>query len=203
MTIGSSDITGVILAGGLSRRLHGTPKAFIELGGIPLIRHVFDALRPQVGAVLINANNHIERFQEYQVPVLADSLPGFRGPLAGIATAMAAATTPYLAVVPCDSPFIPRHLFLRLAAALEAHGSRISVVEVAGRWQPVFALLNCNLLADLDAHLAAEGRKIDHWYARFEPSVVDFTEEASSFLNINTYEDLRTAEQLFCTSTSS
>ena len=190
MPIERTDITGVILAGGLSRRLHGTPKALIELGGVPLIRQVFDTFKPQVGTVVINANDRLERFQEFQVPVLRDAFPGYRGPLAGIATVMAVATTPYLAVVPCDSPFLAHDLVSRLSEALVNQGGRIAVASVAGRWQPVFAVLSCELRPALERHLTAGGSKIDSWYATHDPCVVDFSDEIDSFLNINTMDDL-------------
>lgn len=196
MPIDRSDITGVILAGGLSRRLHGVPKALIELGGVPLIQQVLKAFQPQVASVVINANDRLERFHCFQVPVLCDAFPGYRGPLAGIATVMAAAATPYVAVVPCDSPFLPRDLVSRLALALSNQGGRIAVASVAGRWQPVFALLSCELRSALERHLAAGGSKIDVWYSAHEARVVDFSDEGDSFLNINTADDLDEAARL-------
>ena len=104
------DVTGVILAGGLARRMGGVDKGLVELAGRPMIEHVLDALRPQVGPLLINANRNLDRYSAYGHPLINDTLAGYLGPLAGVLSAMQRLVTGYLVTVPCDAP--------RLAPAL-------------------------------------------------------------------------------------
>ncbi|MGA7982585.1 MAG: molybdenum cofactor guanylyltransferase MobA, partial [Chromatiaceae bacterium] len=106
-------VTGVILAGGMARRMGGQDKGLVHFSGRPLIEWVIEALRPQVRALLINANRHREIYAAYGCPVVADDIDGFQGPLAGFASAMAAAATPWIVTAPCDGPFLARDLVER------------------------------------------------------------------------------------------
>jgi molybdenum cofactor guanylyltransferase len=120
MNIAPRDITGVILAGGRGSRLGGVDKGLVPLHGRPLIEHVIDALRPQVGALLISANRNRDIYASYGYPVIADVMGDYDGPLAGMLSAMRAAGTAYILTTPCDAPSIPADLARRLAEALDS-----------------------------------------------------------------------------------
>jgi len=187
-------VTGVILAGGRATRMGGVDKGLVPIHDRPMIAWVIDALRPQVSDVLINANRNHDRYREFACPVIDDGDSDFRGPLAGMASAMRAARTPYIAVVPCDSPLIGSRIVERLYAAAASSGSPIAAAHDGERLQPVFALLSCSLLADLAGYLDDGERKIDRWYARHGYVKVDFSDVAESFANINAPEDKRALE---------
>mgnify|MGYP001815094059 CR=1 FL=1 len=187
-------VTGVILAGGRATRMGGVDKGLVPINNRPMIAWVIDALRPQVSEVLINANRNRDRYSEFACPVIDDGDSDFRGPLAGMASAMQAARTPYIAVVPCDSPLIGGELVARLYAAAASSGSPIAAAHDGERLQPVFALLACELLDDLAGYLDDGERKIDRWYARHRYVKVDVNDVAEWFANINAPEDKRALE---------
>ncbi len=159
-------------------------KGLIDLAGRPLLAHVIARLGPQVAALLISANRNPERYAEFEATIVRDVLPDYPGPLAGILSGLRAARTPWLAVVPCDSPFVPRDLVQRLAVKLPS-ATTIAVVEVAGELQPVFALIPTALHASLAAFLHSGQRKITQWFAQHAMVAIAF-EETADFLNINT-----------------
>ena len=159
-----------------------------------MIAWVIDALRPQVSDVLINANRNHDRYGEFACPVIDDGDSEFRGPLAGMISAMQVARTPYIAVVPCDSPLIGGELVERLYAAAASSGSPIAAAHDGERLQPVFALLSCDLLEDLAGYLDDGERKIDRWYDRHGYVTVDFSDVAETFANINAPDDKRALE---------
>ena len=179
-------ITGVILAGGAGRRLGGADKGLVPFRGRPLIEWVLDALRPQVGALLISANRNLERYATYGVPVVTDREPGFQGPLAGIHAAMLAAPTPWIITLPCDGPYPAPDLAARLALALSAQGAELAVASDGRRIQPVQALLPVRLAPALGEFLAGGERGVSHWYARHRMAVADLGDQADTFCNINT-----------------
>ncbi len=187
-------VTGVILAGGRATRMGGVDKGLVPIHDRPMIAWVIDALRPQVSDVLINANRNHDRYGEFACPVIDDGDSDFRGPLAGMVSAMQAARTPYIAVVPCDSPLIGGELVERLYAAAASSGSPIAAAHDGERLQPVFALLSCNLLDDLAGYLDDGERKIDRWYDRHGYVTVDFRDVAETFANINAPDDKRALE---------
>ena len=187
-------VTGVILAGGRATRMGGTDKGLVPVNGRPMIAWVIDALRLQVADVLINANRNHGVYAEFGSNVVDDGDGEFRGPLAGMASGMRAAQTPWIAVVPCDSPLIRRDLVARLYEAAVSSGSRIAAAHDGERLQPVFALLACELLDDLAGHLDEGERKIDRWYARHRFEAVDFSDAADSFANVNAPDDKRLVE---------
>ena len=188
------DITGVILAGGMARRMGGEDKGLIALNGRPLLDYIIAGLQSRVGAILVNANRNLERYREFGYPVVEDIVTGFSGPLAGMATGMQAAGTPLLLTVPCDSPFVPDDLGERLLDVMRETGAGICVAHDGERLQPVHALLNCRLLPDLLAYLDDGGRKIDTWYARHRMARVDFSDMPDMFLNLNTPADRQLLE---------
>ena len=183
------DITAVILAGGKARRMSGEDKGLINLNGRALIDYIISALRPQAGDILINANRNLQQYGRYGLPVVADMLGDYLGPLVGMATGMHTTDRPYIVTVPCDSPFIPGALVETLYRSLDEQQADISVAHDGTRIQPVFALLRCELLPDLLAYLDEGGRKIDTWYDRQRLAIADFSNSPDTFMNLNTPED--------------
>lgn len=190
----SSGITGVILAGGQGRRMGGVDKGLRELRGKPMIEWVLERFAPQVDAVLINANQNLERYARFGYPVVTDEIGGYAGPLAGLQSALRAARHPLLATVPCDSPFLPADLVARLVAALQARPAQLAVARTGDQPHPVFCLCRCDVLPHLTQFLAGGGRKIDAWYATLRVAEVAFDDEADAFSNINTPEELSAFE---------
>jgi len=184
-------ITGVVLAGGMGRRMGGVDKGLLELRGRPLAAWVIERLRPQVDHLIINANQNRERYATFGCPVVADEVPDFAGPLAGLHAALSAAATPLVATAPCDSPFLPADLVSRLFSALTATGSDLAVARTFDQPHPVFCLCRREVLPHLTDYLASGGRKIDRWYATLTVVEVAFDDEADAFENINTPEELR------------
>jgi molybdopterin-guanine dinucleotide biosynthesis protein A len=168
----------------------GVDKGLIDYRGSPLVAQVLSRLAPQVGQVMINANQNVERYEAFGHPVVSDLLPEFAGPLAGLQAGMAAATTRYVVTVPCDSPHLPVDLVARLASALALSNAPLCVARTGERTQPVFSLVATALLPRLTAFLADSGRKIDTWHATVGAIHVDFADEAAAFRNINTPADL-------------
>ena len=184
------DITGVVLAGGRATRWDGRDKGLIQVSGRPMISHVLDALAPQVGQVIINANRNLDEYRAFGLPVVTDASRDFLGPLAGIASGLAAARTEWVAITPCDSPLLAADCVGRLVSACEDDArTDIAVAHDGERIQPVFALIRRGLLEDLDAYLESGGRKIDLWYGQQRMQLVDFSDNLDNFLNINRRED--------------
>lgn len=185
-----TDITGVILAGGRGQRLDGADKGLLVVDDRPLIERVIEALRPQVGNLIINANRNLDRYAIYGLPVVADVVGDHYGPLAGILSAMRLAQTPWLACVPCDAPILAPDLIERLSAVSAAE-TEVSAACSDGHWQPVFALLRCSLANELESYLKNGGRKVETWYRQRRLAQADFSEAPMMFQNINTREDLQ------------
>ena len=194
----AAGITGIVLAGGLGRRMSadgaGVDKGLQDLGGRPMVAHVIERLAPQVAAILINANRNIAAYRSFGYPVIPDVIAGFAGPLAGLHAGMIAAATRWVVTAPCDSPYLPLDLVARLLAAAEAGGATIAVVRSGERLQPVFALVERSLTASLADYLAHGNRKIDLWYKEHAALEVAFPDQAA-FRNINTRQELARYEQ--------
>lgn len=184
------DITGVILAGGKGRRMGGLDKGLVEFSGRLLIAHVIDRLRPQVGTLMINANRHTEEYRGFGYPVIEDELEDYQGPLAGFATALRSAKTPYILTVPCDGPILPDDLAARLVNALNDNAAELAVAHDGQRMQPVYALISTALLPSMTEFLNRGERKIDRWYALHKTALADFSDVAESFFNINSLTDI-------------
>jgi molybdopterin-guanine dinucleotide biosynthesis protein A len=189
------DVTGIVLAGGQGRRMGGVDKGWVELDGAPMVVHVLGRLAPQVGDVLINANQNLDRYRALGHPVVPDAVGGFAGPLAGLHAGMTQAKRDLVVTVPCDSPFLPGDLVARLRAALVAHGAELAVAKTFDQPHPVFALVRRDVLPGLAAFLDGGGRKIDAWYAALRAIEVGFDDEADAFRNINTAVELKAAEK--------
>ena len=189
-------ITGVVLAGGQGRRMGGVDKGLQPLNGQPLVEHIIARLRPQVGHLVINANRNLQAYAAFGYPVLADAVPGFAGPLAGLHAALSAAQTPWVVIVPCDSPFLPVDLVFRLFSALTAASAKIAVARTGEQVHPVFCLCRRELLPHLDDYLARGERKFGRWYAHLQTVEVAFDDQAQAFENINTREELSRFDRL-------
>lgn len=184
----------VILAGGLARRMGGVDKGLVPLGGQPMIAHVMARVRPAVDALVINANRNEAVYAALGAKVVADHHPGHLGPLAGLAAGLAALDTARVLLCPCDSPFIATELVARLDKACAAAAVSIAVAHDGERLQPVFAVVDASIAPSLDAYLSAGERKIDRWYAGEAMQIVDCSDLAGSFRNINTEAERSDAE---------
>lgn len=190
----TSKITGVILAGGLGRRMGSVDKGLKILRGKPLVQWVIERFTPQVDELLINANQNLETYARFGYRVIPDAVGGFAGPLAGLHRGLVEARHDLVATVPCDSPFLPHDLVSRLLSALERNGAEISVAKTGDQPHPVFCLCRKHVLSGLAAFLERGGRKIDAWYATHQVAEAPFDDEAEAFSNINTQEELRSFE---------
>jgi molybdopterin-guanine dinucleotide biosynthesis protein A len=191
-------VTGVVLAGGLGRRMGGVDKGLQLLRGEPMAAHVLARLAPQVNALLINANQNPDAYAvlgaPYEARVVPDLIGGYAGPLAGLQAGLTAARTPLVVTVPCDSPFLPLDLVNRLRVALNGNLAQIAVARTGEQPHPVFALVRTDVRGHLEAFLAGGGRKIDAWYSALAVVEVPFDDEAEAFENINTRDELREFE---------
>jgi molybdopterin-guanine dinucleotide biosynthesis protein A len=182
-------VSGVVLAGGLGRRMGGADKGLVMLDGQPLVAHVLARLVPQVDEILISANRNLERYRAFGHRVLEDRIGGFAGPLAGLHAGLSAASHELVLSVPCDVPGLPADLAVRLARGLGAAGAEAAVARAGGRLHPVFCLCRRELRQGLETFLAGGGRRFLDWLESVDCTVVDF-EQPECFGNINTPEDL-------------
>lgn len=186
----------------------GGDKTLRELAGRPVLDHVIERARPQVAALAINANGDPARFARWGLPVVADSVPDFAGPLAGVLAGLdwAAAAHPgcaWVASFAADAPFLPDDLVARLAEAVESEGAEMACAESGGRRHPVFGLWPVALREELRTALLDEGlRKVDVLTARHRLAVVEFAADpVDPFFNVNRPEDLSEAERVFALAT--
>lgn len=192
-TIPAADVTGIVLAGGLGRRMGGVDKGLVELEGRPMVAYAIARLEPQVGALLVNANQNAARYAALGYPVVADAVAGFAGPLAGLQAGLGRTTTRFAVTVPCDSPFLPADLVARLGAGLLGANVQLAVAKTFDQPHPVFALVRTDVMPHLTAFLEGGGRKIDAWYATLATVEVAFDDCAEAFRNVNTRDELASA----------
>lgn len=183
-------ITGVVLAGGLGRRMGGVDKGLQLLQGRPLAAWALERLAPQVDEMLINANQNTSRYAEFGHRVVPDQIPDFAGPLAGLHAALSVARHPLLATVPCDSPFLPPDLVSRLYAGLTAADADLALARTQEQLHPVFCLCKRALLPQLSEFLLAGNRKFGLWSAAQKCIEVSFDDAPAAFANINTLAEL-------------
>lgn len=186
----ATQITGLVLAGGMGRRMDSRDKGLVTFRGRPMVAHVIERLAPQVGPMLINANRNADAYGAFGHPVIGDEVGGFAGPLAGLHAGMRTCATGLIVTAPCDSPFLPLDLVARLHTALTTDVADLAVARTGGHAQPVFALYSVDLLPSLTQFLASGGRKIDTWYAAHRMIEVEFADE-TAFANINTLDELQ------------
>ena len=197
-------VVGVLLAGGLGRRMGGGDKPLNLLGGKPLLAHMIERAAPQVDVLILNANGDTARFDNYNLPVIADVVEGFAGPLAGIHSALQWTQDNYprakwVVSFATDAPFFPVTMVEKFHQAQRTHVAQIVCAQSHGRDHPVFALWSVGLVdALLKAMVDENLRKIDLWTSRFVTHRVNFdrlTDPIDPFFNINRPEDLVSAEQ--------
>ncbi|WP_355659970.1 molybdenum cofactor guanylyltransferase MobA [Halomonas salifodinae] len=190
-------VTGLILAGGQGRRMGGVDKGGVDFAGRPLVSHARRPLAGRVAELLINANRHREAYAPWADRVIPDREAGYQGPLMGIWSGLCAATTPWVLVVPCDSPGLPLDLLDRLWAGRGE--AAIATAHDGERDHPVVALIRRDLAEDLGQALVGGERKIDRWYARHAWARVDFADVPEAFANLNTEEEKRRLEARLAT----
>jgi molybdopterin-guanine dinucleotide biosynthesis protein A len=197
------NIAGVLLAGGLARRMGGGDKPLRMIGGRKLLELVIERMRPQVAALVLNANGDPARFAAYGLPVIADSVADNPGPLAGVLAGLdwAADNRPDCSMVvsvATDAPFLPRDLVSRLYAQMIAEGADLACAASGGQAHPVIGLWPVRLRDELRHALADEGiRKVDVWTARYRLATVPFSDQPiDPFFNANQPQDLERAEAL-------
>jgi molybdenum cofactor guanylyltransferase len=199
-------VVGLLLAGGQSRRMGGGDKSLRLLGGIPLLEWVIKRLRPQVDALVLNANGDPTRFAPFALPVAPDTVLGFAGPLAGVLAGLDWTVShrpdcPYVVSVATDAPFLPVDLVARLAEPISEARADLSCAASGGRSHPVFGLWPVRLREDLRRAVVDQGiRKVDFWTARHRLTTVSFpVQPLDPFFNANSPEDLETAAALLRT----
>lgn len=191
---------GVLLAGGLARRMGGGDKGAKALGGASLMERVIARVRPQVSALIINSNAPTDDMQDFGLPIVRDAIGDHAGPLAGILTGMEwmkahAPTVRFMASFPVDAPFVPDDLVPRLLSALIHEDAELACATSGGRAHPVFGLWRVGLATNLRCAMEDEDmRKIDAWTARHTVAHVDFsTDPVDPFFNVNSPDDLAEA----------
>ena len=199
MTDNNQLITGVILAGGLAKRMGGGDKCLLPLGGKTLLQRSIARAQPQVSELILNANGNSLRFARSRLPVIADLFANFPGPLAGIHAALTFMdernpNNEWLASFACDTPFFPRDMVQQLLAA--AGDSRLVVARSNGRVHPIFALWHASMLGKVEQRLQkGDAPRLQEWIEDFAPVYVDFSSASyDPFFNINTPQDLYSAE---------
>jgi molybdenum cofactor guanylyltransferase len=194
---------GILLAGGLARRMGGGDKPMRQIGGRTILERVIARLEPQCNGLILNANGDPARFARFGLPVIPDKVENFPGPLAGILAGLdwAAANRPELAWVlsaAADCPFLPRDLVARLHRARTKQNAQLAVAASAGQSHPVIGLWSVALREELRHALVVEDiRKIDRWTARYKLATVEWpAEPLDPFFNANTIDDIAEAERL-------
>ncbi|MCE8025571.1 molybdenum cofactor guanylyltransferase MobA [Billgrantia aerodenitrificans] len=187
-----TDVTGLILAGGEGRRMGGRDKGLEPLRGVALVSHVQARFAGRVAEVLISANRHLDDYRRLAGRVVPDALGGFQGPLMGIYSGLLAADTPWVLVVPCDTPALPDDLVARMVAGIGEH--RIAVAHDGERLHPVVMLLERSLADDLHVALQAGERKVGRWVERHAWIAIDFSDCPDAFINLNSEDDKRRLE---------
>jgi molybdopterin-guanine dinucleotide biosynthesis protein A len=194
---------GVLLAGGLARRMGGGDKPMRQIGGRTILDRVIARLAPQCDGLILNANGDPARFASFGLPVIADGVADFPGPLAGILAALdwAAANRPEIQWVLSaagDCPFLPRDLVARLHAARIEQDAQLAVAASDGQSHPVIGLWSVSLREELRHALIVEDiRRIDRWTARYRLATVEWPVDVlDPFFNANTMDDIAAAERL-------
>ena len=199
----TTEIPGVLLAGGLARRMGGGDKPMRTIGGKTILERVIARLRPQCDGLILNANGDPARFAAFGLPVIADGVADFPGPLAGILAGLdwAASNRPdvtHILSAAADCPFLPRDLVSKLEEARRAQNAELAVASSGGQTHPVIGLWSVALREQLRHALVVKDiRKIDRWTARFPLATVSWpAAPLDPFFNANTAEDIAEAERL-------
>ncbi|MCK5722951.1 MAG: molybdenum cofactor guanylyltransferase [Gammaproteobacteria bacterium] len=195
MPIKTQNITAVILAGGQGSRLGGVDKGLVSLRQISLVQHVVNRVEPQVTEIIISANRNLDAYTNLGYPVYTDEVSDFAGPLAGILKALQHCQSEWLLTIPADSPFIADDLARRLIENVE--DNKIAIAHDGERLQPTFSLIHKSLESSLKDFLQKGERKTRVWMQQQPHTIVDFSDQADAFININTQDELNNAEKYF------
>jgi len=186
--ITKNEITAVILAGGQASRMDGEDKGLIVFRELPLIAHVVNVVESKVSQILISANRNFEEYANFG-KVISDDLEGFQGPLAGISKALKVCSTPYLLVLPCDSPLIDEALIDSLIEKMEISNVDICVAHDGSIMHATFALMQTKLEKSLEEFLEQGSRKMALWYRQQSLERIDVSSHLEVLTNINRPED--------------
>jgi len=186
--ISKNEITAVILAGGQASRMDGEDKGLIVFRELPLISHVINITKPKVSQILISANRNFEEYANFG-KVISDDLEGYQGPLAGISKALKVCSTPYLLVLPCDSPLIDSVLIDSLIEKMEISNVDICVAHDGSIMHATFALMQTKLEKSLEEFLGEGGRKMALWYRQQSLERIDVSSHLEVLTNLNRPED--------------
>jgi len=199
---------GVLLAGGQGRRMGGGDKPLRVIAGQSLLQRVIERIRPQVVGLVLNANGDPARFAAYGLPVVADSIPGYAGPLAGVLAGLDwtdenRPDCPMVVSVATDAPFLPADLVSRMVRAMAAENADLACAASGGQAHPVIGLWPVRLREELRRALVAEGlHKVDAWTGRYRLATVSFADRPiDPFFNANRPEDLDRAALLLTDAT--
>ncbi|WP_150540107.1 molybdenum cofactor guanylyltransferase MobA [Actinobacillus vicugnae] len=187
-----NQISAVILAGGLARRMSGAEKGLQMLNGKPLIAHIIERLAPQTAQIYLNINRSQAEYQAHfpALPFYCDRLTDFQGPLSGMLSGFEHIASEYLLFVPCDTPFLPANLESKLSVALMINQAQIAYAHDGERAHPTIALIHRSVVAPLQAYLTKGERRLFHFFQTQKSIAVDFSEQKAAFQNMNTFEDL-------------
>ena len=186
--ISKNEVTVVVLAGGKASRMEGEDKGLIVFRELPLIAHVVNVVKPKVSQILISANRNIEEYANFG-KVIRDDLKGFQGPLAGISKSLKVCSTPYLLVLPCDSPLVDASLIDSLIEKMEVSQADICVAHDGSIMHATFALMKTKLEKSLEEFLEEGGRKMALWYRQQSLERIDVSSHLEVLTNINRPED--------------
>lgn len=194
---GRDEVTAVILAGGLGRRMSadgcGIDKGMVPFLGRPLVQHVIERVAPQISTLLLNVDPSLKAWHRFGLEFCPDRIAGRPGPLAGIHAALIAAQTPWLLSVPCDTPHLPLDLLARLIEVQRSSGADRVSVRCGTQAHPVIALVHRSVAPGLEAYLAGGGRRIESWLAEGLWAEALF-DDALAFANLNTADELAQLE---------
>lgn len=185
----------VILAGGGGRRMQGRDKGLIAFRGRTLIEHVIERLQPQSDRLLINCNRNAEEYRRFGYPLIADTLDGGLGPLAGLLSALEQDESELILCVPCDTPQLPADLIARMQRALRESAADACTVDDGDRLHPAILLVHRRVAPNLRRYLVAGKRKVHDWFYSIAHCSADFSDQPEAFININTPQQLEAAEK--------
>ncbi|WPL19952.1 Molybdenum cofactor guanylyltransferase [Thiorhodovibrio winogradskyi] len=168
----------------------------MDYQGQPLVHWVIERLKPQVGTVLISANRCVPEYHRFGWPLLFDDIPDHAGPLAGLSRGLECSRTPWILMVPCDGPYVPFNLAIRLANTIETEKVPAAVASDGHQTHFTYAMLSRSLLEDLQAYLASGERRLGAWLNRHSTAVADFSDNRLAFINLNTTEDFKQANSI-------
>lgn len=194
MSVTSKKVAGVILAGGLARRMNGVDKGLVIYNARPMVSFAIEALKELTEQIIINANRSLDDYLQFGVPVLTDKTDTFDGPLAGILSAMLYIDAEILLVMPCDCPLIKAGHMKKLLIMLKEYNADVAVAFDGERLHPVILALNTRVKSSLQTYLDSGQRKVETWMQQQNTVLTDFSSEPQIFFNINTITELSELE---------